>query len=1472
MLAKDWGQRQKTYDVVVIGSGYGGAITAARVSGAGLKKSVCILERGKEWPVGKFPDTLAGVAAESRNPLTNPLGLYDFLLYKDIAVLKGSGLGGTSLVNANVAIMPDEGVFQGSAWPRSITRNVLQPYYDTARKMLAATPHPRALQLLKVQALERRARELGTDAVPMNIVVNFNIDGLNAQGVPQKPCIDCGDCITGCNVGAKNTLYMNYLPMARKNGADIFTQAQVDWVEKLPAGGWRIHGRHYGDVFPEGFTFDAGCVVLSAGSIGSTEILLRSENHGLSLSPRIGTSFSGNGDFFGIAFNGAFQTNVLGFGNHPDNPWSKTNAPGPTIVGAIRYNPALPVGRRFTVEDVSFPNAYLGTAMAAFGALGGDPTVAAGAGDAAARLACDNPLAPFQAGNALNHTMLYLVMATDDAKGTIRLNTNFLDPSGTVEIDWDGAGRQPVFTIINEELRRHARALEANFIPNPVWRFTNMNTLVTAHPLGGCPLGEDYLQGGVDEFGRVFTGNGNVHTGLFVADGALIPAALNINPLLTISALTERIAERLIKSFQGEAYPAPPGRVVVHTIDPLEAIVDDEADLERIFTRVETLSSEVMVNSGQWSVDLSRGLVHNDTYWKGFFPQGHILNKLSGALFAGFKKKFTRTGTAIIGVTSDSDGRINVPNTLEDLDLDKPTGTLNAGKYILLRYTQPPWNIFYDIFKVINQDLLIGRVYFGSYPNGVRMFTFPMTRVYGLSNMTVADHDLLYQRSPAPTAQQLNGLWEMQVIANASDTGVVAYLKFDLKPDGRLEARYRFLGLIEGLVEPVLGHDHFQLNDFTSFHDEIRYVDKEFLVGRYTTASPPGLSDLFGPNSLGLFHLEKSSGGTDQFSFLYTLTRSRSDEMPPSPFLAPLLDIRLPDGTGMTFNEQMVGFYFSGFSVPVTRQGDLGIEARVGDSDNPPSSVDCSFQVHMTIRDLNEFFASPEHEAQLSGSIHFGHFDGQGEATFVVDPSQSYFNYVRVNPATGQTEMVYRLYFRDSKNQEYLFLAHKYLQRDPAEQIAGIREILHDYTTAYCHLTELPSSKELGAALLKFKTFEDLQAVGSFAHFIESFTVTGTDDPLIKAQAQLQFLAFTNQFIMSEYEPLSVEGGLMADNVREEVLRGAATPDEFSTQPTQELQAILRHTPTLPLETLLNHGGVEIDYANRRIWRDCFWKGSFAKDTLLGWEERVRTAGLGGDVSKTAAVYAGGSFWKRFDSIQNNQAIGYVVNYELDCLPGKPVVTRVSYPDNNRKYLSAGDPVLLLNYTNDPYRMVYDLIKVVDKNNCIGVMHLGKFPDGLEFATFVMARDNYPFANMSVPDHQAIFNGDHVRVPAPADIAGSWEGHVIFLTRPDISLLNQLNPVDFRMRFVLTTNGAEARYRFGLGAKQVQFTSEYAELIELAGFRDEIRLIDNNTLIGKCVPGTASWLSDSALRTALEGYLDVQPNGLAFFYLLTRAV
>ncbi|MBC7293974.1 MAG: GMC family oxidoreductase, partial [Thermoleophilia bacterium] len=221
MLASDWRQRKSAYDFIIVGSGYGGAIMAARLAGAGLnpKPSICLLERGREWPVGSFPDSEAGFLRELRNDV-NPLGLYEILTYRDISVIQGSGLGGTSLINANVAIIPDEEAFQQAGWPASLTRASLLPYFERARSVLGAGPHPRALQLAKVRALGRRAAELEMEVRPLDIAVNFTVDGPNRFGVAQKPCTDCGDCVSGCNVGAKNTLYMNYLPMARNAGVE----------------------------------------------------------------------------------------------------------------------------------------------------------------------------------------------------------------------------------------------------------------------------------------------------------------------------------------------------------------------------------------------------------------------------------------------------------------------------------------------------------------------------------------------------------------------------------------------------------------------------------------------------------------------------------------------------------------------------------------------------------------------------------------------------------------------------------------------------------------------------------------------------------------------------------------------------------------------------------------------------------------------------------------------------------------------------------------------------------------------------------------------------------------------------------------------------------------------------------------------------------------------------------------------------
>src|SRR5262249_55036711 len=155
-----------------------------------------------------------------------------------------------------------------------------------------------------------------------------------------------------------------------------------------------------------------------------------------------------------------------------------------------------------------------------------------------------------------------------------------------------------IFTRMNEELRRHARALRGNFISNPTWSFFSLRHLVTAHPLGGCPMGDDYQQGAVDPYGRVYSGDGNVHAGLYVTDGSVIPSALGVNPFMTTSALTERFVARKIQHFAGEAYPEPAKAMSVAAISAMEAIHYSEAQLETLFRRCPTADISTIVNKG----------------------------------------------------------------------------------------------------------------------------------------------------------------------------------------------------------------------------------------------------------------------------------------------------------------------------------------------------------------------------------------------------------------------------------------------------------------------------------------------------------------------------------------------------------------------------------------------------------------------------------------------------------------------------------------------------------------------------------------------------------------------------------------------------------------------------------------------------------------------------------------------------------
>jgi choline dehydrogenase-like flavoprotein len=369
-----------SFDVLIVGSGYGGAVAAARFAEEG-KCGVCVLERGKEYLPGDFPRDLADVpgctrldAAGKAEPAGYEDALFDVRLGHQTAVLVGNALGGGSQINANVAMQADSRVFRQPQWPAEFQNNpsLLEPYYVRARKALGAHEFRGLIENDVVQVpsktsqFERFAETNGRRSRPAFITVNLTGEAApNQQEVMQYPCVGCGDCVSGCNYGAKGTLTTSYLALACRKGAAIYTGANVvsiakqdkRWVVRFVrtaelaiyrtacAGIREEEARRKEE---EARREDLGCaterssrervkdldelkalvkrcertltakmVVLAAGTLGSTEILFRSRQNPiepscpgqaplgearLALSPVLGQRFSGNGDHLSFGY------------------------------------------------------------------------------------------------------------------------------------------------------------------------------------------------------------------------------------------------------------------------------------------------------------------------------------------------------------------------------------------------------------------------------------------------------------------------------------------------------------------------------------------------------------------------------------------------------------------------------------------------------------------------------------------------------------------------------------------------------------------------------------------------------------------------------------------------------------------------------------------------------------------------------------------------------------------------------------------------------------------------------------------------------------------------------------------------------------------------------------------------------------------------------------------------------------------
>ena len=552
------------YAVVVVGSGYGGGIAASRLARAG--QQVCLLERGKEIEPGQYPDTLAEASEQLQadtpeGHVGSPLGLYDFRINEDINVFQGCGLGGTSLVNANVSIRPEPRIFDDARWPSALRGDgvLLEDGFRHAEDMLKPVPYPTdGLPLPKLEAHRRSAAAMKApfQVLPINVTFKEPPGGINHVGVEQHACTLCGDCVTGCNHRAKNTTLMNYLPDAWNHGAEIFTQVSVRRVAVNPApsptspGRWLVYFRLLG-VGIERFGDDelvvrADVVVLAAGALGSTEILLRSREHGLPLSDRLGRGFTGNGDVLAFAYNNDGAVGGVGAGTRPPAALD-TPRPGPCITSVIDLRAAgSALEDNVIIEEGSLPGAFAPVfpdAFAAAAAASGKDTDS-GIGDYLAERTREVESLTLGAyRGAMANTQTYLVMANDDGQGQMTLDDDRL------RIHWAGVGEQPLFGKISARLEQATKALGGTFVRNPIWMRLAKHPLVTVHPLGGCGMGEDAGAGVVNHKHQVFAGASGaaVHEGLYVSDGSVVPRPLGVNPLLTISALGERCCALLAR-------------------------------------------------------------------------------------------------------------------------------------------------------------------------------------------------------------------------------------------------------------------------------------------------------------------------------------------------------------------------------------------------------------------------------------------------------------------------------------------------------------------------------------------------------------------------------------------------------------------------------------------------------------------------------------------------------------------------------------------------------------------------------------------------------------------------------------------------------------------------------------------------------------------------------------------------------------
>lgn len=811
-------------DVCVIGSGAAGAIIASKLSLEG--RLVVLLEKGGYYDAEDMNQREVEMV-----PLLWKNGGATFTDNLRLLVVQGQCLGGSTVINDAVCFKTPK--VTREQW-RDMGVGIPDSRWDGAIDEVWSNIHVTKVKDYELNENNRMLMRACQKKGYMSASNDRNC----------RDCMQCGFCHLGCHYETKQDMLVTYIRRAvreKDSNIRIYCNCSAERITYKNGVADGVEGdfvdRATGQTKYK-IRVNAKVVVVSAGPIASSQILLKNA---------IATDRAGKGLAFHPAsfLLGKFNKEINAYDGIPMaytcHEFGVTN--GVRDGGFLIEGIFLPI-LQFSLGIPSFfeDHSLLMKNFVHYTMAGimvrdeptGTVTLTAGGNPKVHYEPSDRAIRDFAKGLRVLAEMWFDV----GAKEVIGGHRDFFRLSSRADID------------------RLVRAVEAN--PDGL-------QLASAHPQGGNRMGDDPARCVVDSDCKV-----HGFSNLFVCDASVFPTAVGVNPQVTVMALATMTADHIQKNW-GRLGRTPLAAKEGEACSLKQPMYCSSSRLEAMFGREKNrMPIETMVNApdeepspSSWSFDKEALVIRNNNHWKGFFATDQDVATMATRYFSGFWKRFFKKDGKLVGITHPYDAPVfadNVPSLM-----DHP----RYGRVVHLKYTGAEFALFYDLLKIIDEDTILGKAFVGVPPDGNQLLVFSMSRKYGADFMTEKDHEMIYvNHGRGPAADEVEGRWTGRLVSDSVHTPVVQTFTYTKDNFGKLQMQYVFGGLLSGISRVSLTREQMYMYDWTNWHDEVRMVTDDFMVGKW--CSPPVQIPLdFGSSFLSV---EKVPEGR-RFCLRFTLRR-----------------------------------------------------------------------------------------------------------------------------------------------------------------------------------------------------------------------------------------------------------------------------------------------------------------------------------------------------------------------------------------------------------------------------------------------------------------------------------------------------------------------------------------------------------------------------------------------------------------------